>query len=239
MTRSRALAAALALPLLAGAVSAPARAAEARSLTVTGEGLARAVPDMATVSTGVVTQAPTAAEALAANSKATADVIAKLKSGGIAARDIQTSNFSLQPVTVYPRSDDGSSNGPPRITGYTVSNSVAVTVRDLARLGTILDDTVGAGANSVNGVDFIVSKQSELLDGARKAAVEDARRKAALYAEAAGAKLGAVTTLTEAGGIEPPRPMYRMRADAMAAPVPVEAGESTLRVEVSVTYALD
>jgi uncharacterized protein YggE len=212
-------------------------AAETRSLTVTGEATASAKPDMAMVTAGVMTQAPTAAVALADNSKATTAVIDGLKANGIEARDLQTSNFSLQPVTVYPRSDDGSS-GPPRITGYTVSNNVQVRVRDLTKLGAILDEAIGAGANAVNGVEFIVSKESELLDGARKSAVEDARRKAALYAEAAGAKLGPITTLSEQTIGPPPRPMYRMEA-ASAAPVPIEAGETTLRVEITATYALE
>ena len=127
---------------------------------------------------------------------------------------------------------------PPRITGYTVSNNVQVRVRDLTKLGAILDEAIGAGANAVNGVEFIVSKESELLDGARKSAVEDARRKAALYAEAAGAKLGPITTLSEQTIGPPPRPMYRMEA-ASAAPVPIEAGETTLRVEITATYALE
>jgi uncharacterized protein YggE len=238
MTRPLAgLAIALALPLVLASAAA-SLAADARSLTVTGEATTSAKPDMAMVTAGVVTQAPTAAAALADNSKATAAVIDGLKGDGVEPRDLQTSNFSLQPVTVYPRADDGSSSGPPRITGYTVSNNVQVRVRDLSRLGAILDKAIGAGANSVNGIDFIVSRQSELLDGARKAAVEDARRKAALYAEAAGSKLGPIMTLSEQTIGPPPRPMYRMEA-ASAAPVPVEAGETTLRVEITAAYALE
>src|SRR5262249_52372043 len=148
------------------------------------------------------------------------------------------SNFSLQPVTVYPRSDDGSSSGPPRITGYTVSNNVQVRVRDLAKLGAILDKAIGAGANSVNGVDFIVSRQSELLDGARKGAVVAARTKLTFCPRGAGAKLSPIMTRSEQTIGPPPSPMYRMEA-ASAAPVPIEAGETTLRVEITAAYALE
>jgi uncharacterized protein len=212
-------------------------AEEARSITVTGEGVTSARPDMAQLTAGATTQAATAGEALAANSQATAAVIERFKAEGIEARDIQTAGFQLQPVYVYPKSEDGAAN-PPRITGYTVSNSVAVRIRDLARLGAVLDRAVGAGANTINGIEFIVSKQSELLDRARREAVADARRKAELYAAAAGAKLGPVLTIGEQSAMPPPpRPMYRM--EAAAAPVPVEVGESQLRVEVSVRFALE
>jgi uncharacterized protein YggE len=232
------LAAALALCVL-GASGRPASAAEARSVTVTGQGTTMARPDMAVLTAGVVSEAATATEALAANSRSTAAVIDQLKAGGIEAADLQTSGFSLQPVYAYPQQQDGSNPQPPRITGYSVTNTVSVRVRDLARLGSVMDAAVSAGANSVNGVTFLVSRESELLDRARQDAVADARRKAALYASAAGARLGAVTTLTEQVTQAPPRPMYRMRADAAAASVPVEAGESELRIEIAVTFALE
>ena len=232
---------ALILPALIGAMllapCAAALAAEARTITVTGEGLASAKPDVAVLTAGVVSQAATAGEALSANSAATMAVIGRFKEDAIESRDIQTSGFSLQPIYVYPKNDDGASS-PPRITGYTVSNTVAVRVRDLDRLGSVMDKAVAAGANTVNGVEFVVSKQSELLDRARSDAVVDAKRKASLFAAAAGASLGPVVTLSEQSSAPPPRPMYRMEAAAAPA-VPIEAGESQLRVEISVTYRLD
>jgi uncharacterized protein YggE len=234
--RSILLGSALAFCLCAAPLLASAD--EARTVTVTGEGSVSAVPDIAVVSAGVVSQAATAAEALAANSAATAAVIERVKAEGVAPADIQTSSFSLQPVTVYPRPDSGEPQAP-RITGYTVSNTVSVRVRELARLGGILDKAIGAGANNVGGVEFQVSRQSELLDKARQEAVEDARRKAALYATAAGVRLGVVLTLSEqVGYAPPPRPMYRLEA-AAAPPVPVEAGQTELRLQISATFRLE
>ena len=235
MSPRRLFAAPILALLLAAPISAP-RADDGRTVTVTGEGTVSAVPDTAMVSAGVVSQAATAAEALAANSASTAAVIERVKAEGVAPADIQTSSFSLQPVMVYPRPDSGEQSAP-RITGYTVSNTVTVRVRDLARLGALLDRAISAGANSVGGVEFQVSRQSELLDRARQQAVEDARRKAALYATAAGARLGSVLTLSEQAGYTPPRPMYRL--DAAAAPVPVEAGQTELSLQVSATYRLE
>ena len=223
--------------LLVSAAALPAaRADEPRSITVNGEGVTGARPDMALVTTGVTSQAPTAAEALSANSRDTAAVIERIKGEGVEARDIQTSGLSLQPVYVFPQDNSGT---PPRITGYTASNTVTIRVRKLDGLGGLLDKAVGAGANTINGIEFVVSRQSELLDAARKEAVNDAARKAAIFAGAAGAKLGPILRIVESGDVSSPRPMYRMRADAAASPVPVEAGESELKVTVGVTYALD
>ncbi|MDQ0472958.1 SIMPL domain-containing protein [Labrys wisconsinensis] len=229
-----------ALALLVLAVPAAARAdtlGEKPAISVTGEGTAGARPDMALLTAGVTSQAAAARDALDSNSKATAEVVARFKAEGIEDRDIQTADFSLQPVYVYPQNGEQT---PPRLTGYTVTNTVTVRVRDLAKLGAVMDKAVSAGANTVNGIQFTVSRQSELLDEARKAAVADARRKAELYAAAAGVKLGAVARITETAARETPVPqvMFRRQADA-AAPVPVEAGENTLHVEINVTFAID
>lgn len=226
----------LAVGLLAVAGVGAGHAGEPRTVVVSGEGSVRAAPDVAMLTAGVVSQATTASEALAGNSTATAAVIGRFKTDGVAPADIQTSGFSLQPVTVYPKPE--SADQSPRITGYTVSNTVTVKVRDLGRLGTLLDKVIGAGANSVSGIEFQVSRQSELLDKARQEAVADARRKAELYAVAAGAKLGSVLTLSEQGGYTPPRPMYRMEASAAPA-APIESGETELRVRVSATFRLE
>jgi uncharacterized protein YggE len=225
------------LATLLVSVSLPAaRAEESRSITVNGEGVTGARPDMALVTTGVTSQAPTAAEALSANSRDTAAVIERIKGEGVEARDIQTSGLSLQPIYVFPQDNSGT---PPRITGYTASNTVTIRVRTLGGLGALLDKAVAAGANTINAIEFVISRQSELMDEARKDAVKDAARKAAIFAGAAGAKLGQITRLVESGDVSSPRPLYRMRADAASSPVPVEAGESELKVTVGVTYALD
>jgi uncharacterized protein YggE len=214
-----------------------AAAGPRRQITVSGQGEVGARPDLAQVTAGVVSQAETAREALDTNSAATAAVIAVFKGEEIEPRDIETANFSLQPVYVYPQSRDGVQE-PPRVVGYTVSNSVTVRVRDLGKLGTVLDKAVSAGANTINGVAFQVSKQSELLDDARSAAVKDALRKANLYAAAAGAKLGKVVAISEdVGGSSLPQPAMRMDTRALGA-VPMEAGEQRLAVAVAVTVEL-
>ncbi|MBD8064062.1 SIMPL domain-containing protein [Devosia sp. PTR5] len=221
--------------LLAG-LSVPALAA---SITVQGEGEVTATPDTAIINSGVTTQADTARDALDANSKAMDELLAALKEAGIEKRDIQTSNFSVNPNYVY--SDNRDENGyslPPRINGYQVSNTVTVRVRNLDDLGAILDKSVTVGANTINGISFSVADPSELLNDARREAVKDAREKAELYAEAAGVTLGDLESISESQNSSgaPPYPMYA-RAEA-AAEVPVAAGEMSFSVTVNVEWDL-
>lgn len=223
------------------ALLATALPAYAGTVTIEGRGEVRAAPDMATINSGVTTQGTTAREALDANTQAMTELIDTLKGAGIDARDIQTSGFSVSPNYVY--SDARDENGytlPPRSNGYQVSNSVTVVIRDLEDLGTILDKSVTVGANTVNGVSFSVADPTELLDEARKAAFADARRKAELYANVAGAKLGELESISEQAnyGAPMPYPMYA-RAEVAAAPVPVEAGEMSFAVTVTVEWDLD
>ncbi|MGD9868960.1 MAG: SIMPL domain-containing protein [Hyphomicrobiales bacterium] len=229
----------LAIALLAlTAIAHPARADDdrpRRSVTVTGQGEVNARPDMATVSTGVVTEDQTARAALDANTAAMTKLIASLKAGGVAAKDIRTSNFNVSPVYTQPKER----NERPRIDGYRVSNAVTVAVRDLEKLGPILDSVVGDGANQAGGIQFGFADPDALEQQARKAAIADAKARAELYAAAAGAKLGKVMTIAETG-YAPPRP-YATRALAKeaAAPVPVEAGEQAVTASVSVTWELE
>lgn len=228
-----------ALALLATLMLAPATVALAddaarSSLTVTGQGRVEAVPDLATVSLGVMTQDRSAAAAMAANSAALSAVIDRLAAAGIEARDIQTSNLSLGPDVQY--SPDGSS--PPRITGYTASNQVTVRVRDVARLGAVLDSAIADGANTLNGISFGLQDDTALLDEARTRAVQDARASAQTLAAAAGVQLKRIVTITEGGGNAPPMPMYRMEA-AMASDVPVAQGEIGITASVTVVYEIE
>lgn len=223
------------------ALIATALPAYAGTIAIEGHGEVRVAPDMATINSGVTSQGETAREALDANTAAMTELISTLKAAGIEARDIQTSGFSVNPNYVY--SDARDANGyslPPRINGYQVSNSVTVTVRDLEDLGAILDKSVTVGANTVNGVTFSVADPSELLDQARKAAFADARHKAELYAQAAGAELGDLETISEQRNVNSPEPypMYA-RAEMAAAPVPVEAGEMSFGVTISVSWDLN
>lgn len=206
-----------------------------RIISLTGHGEVRSTPDLAYVTSGVVSQGATAAEALAANTKAMNDLFAALKDSGIADRDIQTSNFSVQPRYDY-------QNGQaPKLVGYDVSNNVTVTLRKIDGLGPLLDKLVQSGSNQISGITFDVAKPQDATDEARKLATADATRKAKVYAEAMGIELGPIMQVSEAGAGQPPMPMVRatmMKADMAAAPVPVAAGEQTIAVDVNVTWEI-
>ncbi len=227
-------AALLAAASLLVALASPLRAEEKpmdRLITVSATGYAYAEPDRATVSAGVAAEADTAAAALSANTELMQKVVDGLKESGIDAKDIQTSNFNVEPRYTNPR--DGT---PPVINGYRVSNQVTVLVRDLKSLGGLLDKLVTLGANQIGGLSFEVSKAETLKDEARKEAVANARRRAELLATAAGAEVGEVVTISEEVSYGGPRPVA-MRA-AKAESVPIEAGTETLEARVTVTWKL-
>lgn len=223
-----ALAAALALP-----VAAPALADDAMPpmITVTGEGVVEAAPDIATLSIGVTTQGATAAEALAANNVAMDAVVARLTAAGIAGRDLQTSSLSLG--LDYSRFDSSKSDAP---TSYVASNMLTVRVRVLDTLGTVLDAAVADGANTLNGLTFGLADSAPALNEARKEAVADARARAELLATAAGVRLGKVVSISESPAASGPMPMFR--ADAAASPVPVQGGELGLTAQVTIFYEI-
>lgn len=202
-----------------------------RLVTVSATGYAYAEPDRASLTTGVTAEAETAAAALSANSERMQKVVAGLKEAGIDAKDIQTSNFQLEPRYTHPR--DGAA---PEINGYRASNQVTVGVRDLATLGPLFDKLVTLGANQMHGLSFEASKAEALKDTARQEAMANARRRAELLAAAAGAEVGEVVTISEESGYSGPRPMA-MRA-ARADSVPMEAGTETLEARVTVTWRL-
>lgn len=226
---------ALALPLLFATPANAEDKAPERVISVTGQGEIFAKPDRGHISVGVSAEGKTAAEALGANSEGMRKVIDALKAEGIEPRDIQTSNLSIDPVYTTPKEGESA-----ELAGYRASNTVSMTIRDLTKMGDILDSAVTLGATDVGGISFSVSDADKRLDEARRAAIEDAQRKAALLAEAAGAKLGPVQSISENSYAPPPRP-YFARAVAMeAAPaLPVEAGEQSLSVTVSVTWKLE
>ena len=222
--------------LLTGALLAGAAAA-AGKITVTGQGMVPAAPDMATIMLGATSQAETAQGAMAGNSAAVAAILAQLKAAGIEDRDIQTSGLSLNPQFDYNKASDGTM---PEILGYIASNNVTVRVRALDGLGLVLDSVIANGANTFNGLTFGLASPEPVMDAARKLAVADARRKAELYAAAAGVRLGQVLTIAENGGYSEPQPMFRMAADsAEAQAVPVASGEigvtATVTIEFEVT----
>lgn len=220
---------ALMLALPAWAETAPA------TISVTGEGTVEIAPDMATVNLGVTTEADTAAAALKANSEGIAAALARLKAAGIADRDIQTSGLSVNPRYDYP--NDGSQ---PKLNGYVASNMVMVRVRDLSVLGATLDGAVADGANTLNGIAFGLQEPDATMDEARRRAVTDATQKAALYAEAAGVKLGRIASITEQMNYGGPQPMMLAEASMAkdAGSVPVASGELTVSSTVSVVYEI-
>ena len=230
-------------PALAQVTPAPVLAANATLLSINAEGKVTRAPDLASFSAGVVSQGKTASEALAANAADMTRVVAALKKAGIADRDIQTSNLSLNPVYAPQRSlPDGTIDPPqPRIVGYQANNQVNVRQRNLASYGKVIDTLVSAGANQVNGPSFEVDQPDAALDEARTAAMKTARARAELYARAAGLRVARIVSISENAGWSPPRPVLYAVAKAEMAPAPpspVEAGEMQLSVTVSVQFEL-
>lgn len=220
----------------------PAAAAQQResTITVSGEGRSAIAPDMAVITLSVLKDAKTAREALDANNLAMATLLKALKERGIEARDLQTSGFSISPQYSYPNNSDGQ-NLPPQLIGYQVSNSLTIRVRNLSKVGEIIDQSVTLGINQGGSILFTNEKPDETITEARKAAVKDASAKAKTLAEAAGVKLGRVIDISETFSQPQPILMARsMAKDFAPSPsVPVEGGENSYTVNVTITYGLD
>lgn len=227
-------------------------------LSLSAEGQSHRTPDIAMFSAGVVTQATTAAQAIADNSRRMDSVIAALKRAGIADRDIQTSSINLSPQYTDPEREAqirARQTGQPyvpvppeqqarRIIGYEASNTVSVRVRNLANMGKVIDTLVSVGANQVNGPNFTLEDQKAALDEARLEAVTEGRQRAELYARAAGMRVGRILSISEGGGYYPVRQDIILTGSRMAPPAPpppptpVAAGELTLGVNVSMQFEL-
>jgi uncharacterized protein YggE len=217
----------------------PASGAEnplfSRTISVTGEGESPGKPDTARLSAGVLTQAPTAAAALSANTTAMNRVFATLKMSGIPDNKIQTSNFSVQPQYPPFRPDAPEQRN---IIGYQVSNQVSVVVDDLTKLGTALDALVRSGANQLGEVSFSIANPKPLAERARAAAVADAMTKAKTLAAAAGVNLGPLLSLQEGTAFRPGPVFAQARAALAPAPPPIAAGEQSVSVNVTMTYGI-
>lgn len=230
------LAAVLAGPLAAAALLSPSigRAADSdkmeRTVSVSATGRVIADPDIAYISAGVVTESDAAKDAIARNNAVMTKLIDGLKSAGIAAKDIQTTTLNVEPRYGQPKDGRAAT-----INGYRVTNQVRLTVREVKRLGEILDQAISLGANQINQISFEVANAETLKDEARKQAMDNARRRGELYAQAAGGQLGAVLRIAESVSDLHPIPGGRM---AMQRSVPIEAGTRSLEVEVHVVYAL-
>ena len=229
MKHRTSLAAAIAATLLGA--PALAQTVPPPMITVSGEASISVAPDQAEIEAGVTSDAKTAREASEANNAAMGKLLLALKAANIDEKDIQTSRLSLQPQYAPNRP------GPSPVVGYQASNHVTVRVHDIPKVASTIDILVGAGATNIGGIGFSVSNASKLLDDARGQAVADARRKAEIYAKAAGVTLGAPLGISEEGA---PGPMpYRKMAVGMAvSPTPVAQGEETLQVTVSVSWAI-
>jgi len=218
----------------------PSFAAEQKNkalISLTGVGKISASPDIVKVTSGVVSQAKTAAKALQANSAAMTRIIAGLKAANIASRDIQTSGFSVNPNFFYDRNNG---QNQPKIIGYQVRNQVQITVRQRDSLGLLLDTMIALGANQINNISFAIDKPQALEDEARKLAYKDALRKAEIYMTATNAKLGRIISISE-GQLRPPTPRYAARAEAARdlSVVPIEAGERTVSIQLNITWELE
>jgi len=213
----------LAAPALAQTMPPPA-------ISVTGEANVSVAPDQAQIDGGVTSDAKTAREASDANNAAMGKVLLALKGAGIEEKDYQTLRLSLQPQYAQNRA------APSPFVGYRASNRVTVRIRDVAKVANVIDVLVGAGATDIGGINFTVSQASKHLDEAREKAIADARRKAEIYAKAAGVTLGEPISISEEGA---PVPLYRGKMAApMAAGAPVAQGEERLSVTVNVSWAI-
>lgn len=237
-------AAALVLPLALGpgpavAQDASALSVPARQIVVTGTGEAGATPDRATTSLTVLETATTARSALDGSSRKMAEVIAAMKELGIEPKDLQTSGFSIAPQFRYDSNQNGT-QAPPVLVAYEVRNTLSVRLRDVAKVGVILDKAVTLGVNQGGEVSFTLSDPAPVLSEARRRAVEDAMATARTLASAAGVSLGPIRSISTSDGDARPEPAagLALRAAPADKSVPIEAGESTIRAEVRMVFEI-
>lgn len=231
-----ALAIGAALPSAASAqaVIAPLQTISGTRLDISATGEVSRVPDIAVISAGVMTRSTSATDAIQDNATRMERVRAALKRAGIADRDIQTSNISLNPEYRYQE------NQPPQLTGYTASNQVNVRFRDIRNTGRILDALVAEGANQINGPSLTIDKPEAALDEARAKAIAVGRARAELYARAMGMRVARLLSVSEGGGFQAPRPMVMMRAEAggAVADSKIDPGEQQLQVMLTMSFEL-
>lgn len=236
----------LMLAALIGAAALPAAPAFAQAdpvpalrgtrLDVVATGEVSRVPDIARISSGVVTTAPTATGALEQNARQMASVRAALRKAGIEDRDIQTSAINLYPDY----RQDNPNGGTPQIIGYRASNELTVKFRDIASTGKILDALVAQGANQINGPMLSIDKPEAALDEARTKALTAARARAELYARALGRRVGRIVSISEGGGGMPmPMPMMRMSVQSVRDSTSIDPGEQSVSVSLAVSFEIE
>jgi uncharacterized protein YggE len=224
-------------PALPSVAFAQEAIANRPAISVTGEASASLAPDMALINLAVVRTEATARAALDGSNKAMADVLAAMKKAGVADKDLQTSGFFIQPQYDYSGDNDGK---PPTLLGYQVGNTVTVRLRDLSKLGALLDQAVTLGVNQGGDIRFLNDKPGPAIDKARAEAVRDALAKARILADAAGVELGDVLEITDNDAAPEAVPMARMSmaAKESADAVPVATGENSYRTSVSLKVAI-
>lgn len=206
-------------------------------IIVSGEGEAAVAPDMAVLSLSVMREAKTAREALDANNSAMAEVIDAIKKFGVADRDLQTAGLQIMPRYNYTNNPDGTQQAD--LVAYQVVNTLTVRVRDIGKTGEILDKSVSLGVNQGGSIVFTNDDPSATVTEARKNAVAEAKAKAETLAQAAGVSLGRILEITDQTYGVQPMPIEAKAFDrAMAAAVPIQAGENSYRVQVNITYEL-
>ena len=214
-------------------VAGHAMTADGTLLSVSAQAQASRVPDVATISTGVVTQAVDGNTAMRQNAEQMAKVMAAIKAAGIADKDIQTSGINLSPQYRYVE------NEAPKITGFQASNTVNVKVRDIAKLGKVLDALAANGSNQINGPTFEIDQPEPVYDEARLAALAKAKARAETYAKALGLRVRRIVSISEGGGGGfQPMPMMRMSAKSADMETQVAPGETTLSVNLDVVFEL-
>lgn len=230
----------LLVPLLLGSF-AHANDESVSRIMVTGEGSVDIVPDMAVLVLSVNREAPTAREALTANSAAMSKVLAAMTGLGIEKRDLQTANFDIQPRYSYPNRQGNGTDQAPKLVGYIVRNSLSVRVRDISRVGEVLDTSVTLGVNEGGSILFTNDDPSAAITQARIKAMEEALFKARTLAEAADVSVGDVLEISEQNYSSRPMPMMAKGVMAMdsAESVPIAAGENSYTVTVNVTLAIE
>lgn len=224
---------ALAQGSIPGTPAVPSVSSDGTLLAVSAEAEARRVPDVATVSAGVVTQATDANAAMRANATQMDKVMAAIRAAGIAQRDIQTSGINLNPQYKYVENQN------PTIIGYQASNTVSLRVHDIARLGKVLDALVASGANQVNGPAFEIDQPEPVLDEARRAALDKAQARAAMYAKSLGLHVRRIVSISEGGGNRPgPIPAMAMARAKAESDTSVSPGETILSITLDVVFEL-
>ncbi|WP_349655607.1 SIMPL domain-containing protein [Xanthomonas sp. 10-10] len=205
-------------------------------LNISAEAEAKRVPDIATLSAGVVTQAADSNSAMRQNAEQMSKVMTAVKAAGIADKDVQTSGINLSPQYTYKE------NEAPRINGYQASNTVSLKVRDISKLGKVLDTLVAQGANDINGPSFSVDQPEPAYDEARVAALKKAQTRADTYAKSLGLKVRRIVSISEGrsgGGVIRPMMMAAsMRSAKAEMDTQVAPGESTLSITLDVTFEL-